>query len=88
MGSHDEGKVKPTTVPTAVSFSSQSAVAAASKDSDFTRFLRDNHPGHDLQRMGTARVNPGVLGISQKGKQGTLEIWFCGTDGQVLYDLA
>ena len=88
MASQDEGKVRPTTTPTVVSVSSGSVAAAGGKEGDFSRYVRDNHTGHDVQRVGHARVNPGVLGVPQRGKSGTLDIWFCGTDGTIMYDLA
>jgi hypothetical protein len=79
---------RPTTAPTAQNVSVAAGLTGGVQD--FQRYIRDNHQGHEVQHVGFARVAPGTMGVLARygAKQGILDIWFCGTEGTILYDLA
>ena len=49
-----------------------------------------SHPGHRLQYVGDARVDPDTTGAGFSGvpgsRGGTLNVWYCATDHTILID--
>ena len=55
----------------------------------FQRFMKDQHPigVHIVQKVGTIRVPAGQGGTQGGGPDVTLDLWYCGTDHVLLWDL-